>query len=180
MYLKLEDTPRMTAVEACERYRDNYILIRMDDTISPMGTVLFVGDNRKELLGVSRTLKNRNLCGVLDGINLQANLSRIIYDKDTNETRRHRADTELQRTLALAAAKPYCESHLLSFDTLQQQQFQVIYGEAMFFQPTDIAPDGLRNDLKTQGKPTLTIKAVDGEIIIEETKFTKQFLSGAT
>ena len=74
MYKKIEPALRMTANEASARYPDNYIVIQMDsmDLSDDVGTVLYVGDNQRELYALVVSL-NLPYSGVLDGLNFQRN-----------------------------------------------------------------------------------------------------------
>ena len=74
MYRKIEPALRMTRNEASERYPDSYIIIQMDsmDLSDDVGTVLYEGDNERELYGVIKEL-NRSLLGIVEGLNFQRN-----------------------------------------------------------------------------------------------------------
>ena len=80
MYKVVEGNLRMTANEATERFPDNYIAMRMDsrDLSHRMGTVLYIGDDGAELLGVLVALDDPSLCGVSEGLNLQCSLGGIM------------------------------------------------------------------------------------------------------
>lgn len=94
-----------------------------------------------------------------------------------NEKRiKKKLDTEMVKILSLEVAKPYCDSHALSFEKLKNQRFALIYGSIYFSQPSDVIPDGLRNDMETMPKPTLVIKNENDCIVIEETEYTRQYL----
>ena len=70
MYRKIEPALRMTRNEASERYPDNFIVMQMDsmDLSEDVGTVLYVGDNRRELYPLIISL-NQPFCGVVAGLN---------------------------------------------------------------------------------------------------------------
>ena len=70
MYKKIEPALRMTANEASSRYPDDFIIMQMDsmDLSDDVGTVLYIGDNRKELYSVIASL-NQNYCGIVEGLN---------------------------------------------------------------------------------------------------------------
>lgn len=106
-----------------------------------------------------------NLVEMLEGVSPED------YMKQQQATR------STQRALALEVAKGYCTENGLSYAKLCQQRFNLIYDEAIFSQPSDVVPDGLRNDLATQPKPTLIIKNVDGVVTVKETEYTKQYLT---
>ena len=80
MYKKIEPTLRMTANDAYERFPDSYIIMRMDSMklSNDMGTVLYVGDNRGEMFSLVMKLDDPNLCGVMEGLNLQRSLGGIV------------------------------------------------------------------------------------------------------
>jgi len=74
MYRKIEPALRMTANEASVQYPDNYIVIQMDsmDLSDDVGTVLYVGDNQRELYALVVSL-DLPYSGVIDGLNIQRN-----------------------------------------------------------------------------------------------------------
>jgi hypothetical protein len=74
MYRKIEPALRMTANEASSRYPDEFIIMQMDsmDLSDDVGTVLYVGDNRRELYALVVSL-NQPLCGVVEGLNYYRN-----------------------------------------------------------------------------------------------------------
>jgi hypothetical protein len=72
MYERI-DNLRMTDIEASELYPDNYIAMRMDDRVSQIGTVLFIGDDERELFRLVLSLDNPMYCGVYEGLNLRRN-----------------------------------------------------------------------------------------------------------
>ena len=79
MYRKIEPALRMTRNEASERYPDSFIVMQMDsmDLSDDVGTVLYVGDNRRELYAVIMSL-NQPFCGVLEGLNHQRSLGGVV------------------------------------------------------------------------------------------------------
>jgi hypothetical protein len=73
MYRQVEPALRMTSNEACVRYPDEFILMRMD-SMNPsddMGTVLYVGDDGAELSFLVMELDDPTNCGVTEGLNHQ-------------------------------------------------------------------------------------------------------------
>jgi hypothetical protein len=72
------DNLRMTSHEATERYPDGYIAMRHDSMFSETGTVLYVGDNGGELMGLVLGLDDPTYCGILEGANLQRSLGGIV------------------------------------------------------------------------------------------------------
>ena len=78
MYRKIEPPIRMTRNEASERYPDSFIIMQMDsmDLSDDIGTVLYIGDNRRELYAVIASL-NQPFCGILEGLNHQRSLGGV-------------------------------------------------------------------------------------------------------
>ena len=62
---------RMTYNEASAKYPKSYIIMQLDDMTSDMGTVLFVFDGRREAYEKSAELYDLNLCGIVEGLDLQ-------------------------------------------------------------------------------------------------------------
>lgn len=85
---------------------------------------------------------------------------------------------ELEKALAVEYAKKYYIEHGLSIEKLQMQRFALSANECCFAQPSGVKPKGLTNDKETMPKVTLIIKFVDGQLQIEETEYTVQFLKG--
>ena len=79
MYRKIEPPLRMTANEASERYPDNFIVMQMDsmDLSDDVGTVLYVGDDRRELYRLIISL-NKPFCGVREGLNHRRSLGGVV------------------------------------------------------------------------------------------------------
>ena len=77
MYRKLEPAERMTDIEASEKYRHEYVIMRMDDFDGDTGTVLYVGDNEKELNRLLSQIDDPSMCGVIEGVSLQCTLGGI-------------------------------------------------------------------------------------------------------
>ena len=79
MYSKIEPALRMTANEASERYPDSFIVMQMDsmDLSDDVGTVLYVGDNERELYALIVRLK-QPFCGVHEGINHRRSLGGVV------------------------------------------------------------------------------------------------------
>ena len=76
MYVKAEDNQRMTDVEASERYPDSYIIMRMDNMNTQMGTILYIGDDQDEI--ISLVMKQTEpYCGVIEGLNYQRSLGGV-------------------------------------------------------------------------------------------------------
>ena len=74
MYRKIEPALRMTANEASAHYPDDFIIMQMDsmDLSDDVGTVLYVGDDEREL---STLLVSLNLpySGLVEGLNYYRN-----------------------------------------------------------------------------------------------------------
>ena len=79
MYRKIEPALRMTRNEASERFPDNFIVMQMDsmDLSDDVGTVLYVGDNRRELYAVIMSL-NQPFCGICEGLNHRRSLGGVV------------------------------------------------------------------------------------------------------
>jgi hypothetical protein len=80
MYKKVEPALRMTTNEAIEHYPDSYIFMRMD-SMNPsddMGTVLYIGDDRRELFSLVMKMEDPTNCGVSEGLNLQRSLGGVV------------------------------------------------------------------------------------------------------
>ena len=79
MHIKIEPPLRMTRYEASERYPDSYIVMQMGsmDLSDDVGTVLYVGDNRRELYALIVNL-NQPFCGVHEGLNHQRSLGGVV------------------------------------------------------------------------------------------------------
>ena len=90
---------------------------------------------------------------------------------------KRKMENDLQKALALEAAKDYCKKNNLSLEKLKKQKFQIVYDSAIFAQPNNIIPNGLCNDLATQPKPTLIVKNNDLGLIVEQTEYTQKYLS---
>ena len=86
-------------------------------------------------------------------------------------------EKSLQRLLAIEYVKDYCIQKGFSLEKLKSQRFALSYSECGFFQPSDIPAFGLVNDYETIPKATLLIKNENGCLIINETEYTKQYLS---
>ena len=81
MVRKVDEVLRMTDFEAEKRYPDNYMIMRMDNMEDDLGTILFFGDTKEELLDVLCELRkdgNSNLCGILEGNNKQCTLGGVV------------------------------------------------------------------------------------------------------
>ena len=74
MYRKIEPALRMTANEASARYSDEFIIMQMDsmDLSDDIGTVLYVGDERRELYALVVSL-NLPYSGIVEGLNYYRN-----------------------------------------------------------------------------------------------------------
>ena len=84
---------------------------------------------------------------------------------------------KLQKELAIGYLQNYCKQNKLSLEKLKNEMFQLSYNQCGFFHPSDVVPDGLVNDVDTLPKTTLVIKYEDGGLVIEQTNYTKEFLS---
>lgn len=86
-------------------------------------------------------------------------------------------ERELQRALAIEFVRDYCKENKISIEKLEKEIFDLSYQVCGFLHQSDIEPDGLLNDMETMPKPTLTIRYGNNKLSIEQTEFTKEFLS---
>lgn len=86
-------------------------------------------------------------------------------------------EKELQRELAIAYVRSYCEENNLSLEKLISEKFVLSYNECGFAHPSEIEVNGLLNDKDTVPKVTLMIKYENKELKIEETEYTRKYLS---
>ena len=79
MYKKIEPPIRMTRNEASEVYADDFIIMQMDsmDLSDDIGTVLYVGDNQREIFSLVVSL-NKPFCGVVHGLNYHRSLGGVV------------------------------------------------------------------------------------------------------
>lgn len=82
-----------------------------------------------------------------------------------------------QKAMAIASAKDYCRENGISWELLQKQRFDLLGMTAVFSQPSPSQPQGLVNDMETQPKPTLIIRYLDGDLVFEQTEYTRQYLA---
>lgn len=84
MYKKIEESQKMTANEASELFPDYHILMQNEKPylLSPMGTVLYIGDDHDELFSLQIDLPVPHGV-VFEGVNLQRrySLGGIVIDK---------------------------------------------------------------------------------------------------
>lgn len=85
-------------------------------------------------------------------------------------------ERELQKALAIAYLINFCKENNLSLEKLQSQSFVLSGNECAFAQPSSTKQNGLSNDGDTMPMVTLIIKYEDEKLVIEETKYTKEFL----
>ena len=79
MYRKIEPPLRMTRNEASEHYLDSFIVMQMDsmNLSDDIGTVLYIGDNRRELYALITSL-NKPFCGIVEGLNHRRSLGGVV------------------------------------------------------------------------------------------------------
>lgn len=93
------------------------------------------------------------------------------------EASKMKLENALQRALAMEFVYGYCEKNNLSIEKLKKEEFYLMYNECAFAHPSDVEPNGLLNDMETMPKVTLVIKHEDNILSIEQTEYTKEFLS---
>lgn len=86
-------------------------------------------------------------------------------------------ENRLQKALAIEYLRGYCMENKISIKKLNNEIFQLSYNECGFFHSSSIEPNGLLNDMETLPKPTLIIKYDDEKLFIEQTEYTKEYLS---
>ena len=86
-------------------------------------------------------------------------------------------ERELQKALALEFVRGYCEEKGYSLKKLSCQNFEMMYEECAFFHKSNVQQFGLKNDMDTLPQIVLAIKLVNGDLIIEETQYTKKYIS---
>ena len=77
MYQRIDDTQRMTDIEASVQYPDSFMIMRRDSMQSEAGIILYVGDNMGELISLSMIL-DEPFCGILEGLNHQRSLGGVV------------------------------------------------------------------------------------------------------
>lgn len=85
-------------------------------------------------------------------------------------------ERELQKALALEFVKEFCKQKGYSLEKLSCQKFEVSYDECAFFHNSDIPQQGLTNDIETLPQIVLLIKLVNGNLLVEETQYTKKYI----
>ena len=85
-------------------------------------------------------------------------------------------EKEFQKALAIEYAKDYCIKNNLSIDKLHKQRFTLVCNACAFEQPMTIKTNDLIIDGDPKPQITLIIKHEDGQLKIEETQYTKEFL----
>ena len=83
----------------------------------------------------------------------------------------------LEKALTLQASREYCKKHGLSEDKLSKQLLHFIDNAAVFVAPSNVEPDGLRNDIATQPLPVLIIEVNDGALVFRQTEYTQKYLA---
>ncbi|MCI7791512.1 MAG: hypothetical protein MR531_12190 [Lachnospiraceae bacterium] len=85
-------------------------------------------------------------------------------------------ERELQKALALEFVKEFCKQKGYSLEKLSCQKFEMSYDECAFFHNSDIPQQGLTNDIETLPQIVLLIKLVNGNLLVEETQYTKKYI----
>lgn len=85
-------------------------------------------------------------------------------------------ERELQKALAIEYAKDYCKKNNLSVEKLQKQRFTLVCNECAFEQSIDIKSHQFVIDGVPKPYITLIIRYEEGELKIEETEYTKEYL----
>ena len=79
MYKKIEPALRMTRNEASAYYPESFIIMQMDsmDLSDDVGTVLYVGDNQRELYSLVVSL-SLPFSGVVEGLEHRRSLGGVV------------------------------------------------------------------------------------------------------
>lgn len=93
-----------------------------------------------------------------------------------NNVNKRCIERELQKALALEFVKGYCKQKGYSWEKLSCQKFEISYNECAFFHNSDVPQQGLTNDMETLPQIVLLIKFDKGNLFIEETQYTKQYI----
>jgi len=93
------------------------------------------------------------------------------------KTDKWKLERDLQKALVLAFVTDHCIKNKLSLEKLQKERFYVSYNECMFAHPSEVKPSGLTNDKETMPYVTLIVRLEGGMLVIEETEYTKRYLS---
>lgn len=90
-----------------------------------------------------------------------------------------KTELEFQKALALEFVKEYCEQQNYSLKKLSCLYFSLVYNECGFYcySKRQHEFDGLLTDMETLPQVILLIKFEDGKLEIEETQYTKAYLS---
>lgn len=99
-----------------------------------------------------------------------------LENKLYGQKNQRKIENELQKALAVAYVTSFCIENHLSLEKLQSQRFVLSSNECAFAQPSNVKTNGLINDAETMPKVTLIIRHEDGQLKIEETEYTKEFL----
>ena len=82
----------------------------------------------------------------------------------------------LEKAITLQAAHEYCQNNGLSEAKLRDQLLHFVDNAAIFAAPSNVKPDGLRNDIATQPLPVLIIENQDGTLVFRQTEHTRKYL----
>lgn len=96
--------------------------------------------------------------------------------REYTRVQRRNGVQEIEKNLALSAANGFCKEHGYSMKKLEEKRLYLFDEEALFAVPSEMKPDGLKNDMATLPIPVLVLKRVDGKIVVEPTKHTEKCL----
>ena len=77
MYKEM-DNQRMSDIEASENYPDSFIVMRKDFAGSETGTVLYIGDDQRELISLFTKFDDIANCGIVEGRNHRRSLGGVV------------------------------------------------------------------------------------------------------
>lgn len=93
-----------------------------------------------------------------------------------HKERVEKGSCEIQKPQALRIAEEYCRQNGISYDKLKNQRFERLSNFWCFLQPSNVEPQGLKNDMETMPKVTLILKIKDEKFYFEQTEYTAEYL----
>jgi len=93
------------------------------------------------------------------------------------ENNQRKMERELQKALAIEYVKEYCNKNKFSVEKLRSQRFTLIGNECAFEYVNDAEAEEYIIDGGTKNQITLVIRYENQKLHIEETEYTKKFLS---
>lgn len=82
----------------------------------------------------------------------------------------------IEKAIAIQAVKPFCDRNGLSVEKLDRQIYDVYDNMALFLAPSNLKPDGLRNDMASRPIPVLILEKKNDALEIRQTEHTEKYL----